>query len=175
MDERMPTEVDADTWIWADETDDYIDNLDDRYLEYDLDELGSGKWMLFVKTDDLNEIWTKIRDLTVTDQLGCGAKSATMKPNSKARNSNEKLICVYVSEASDFVEVASVLWKLFQNNLVPPYQKSVPFKTDSATLAGNYVKDTNRPVSMYKLFPKEIDGKSLEEFIDYFRKKYLKM
>ena len=171
----MPTEVDTDAWVWAQETDDYIDNLDDRYLEYDLDELGSGKWMLFVKTDDLDEIWTKIRNLTVTDQLGYGAKSATMVPNSNARNSNEKVICVYVSETSDFVEVSSVVWKLVQNNLVPPYQKSVRFKTDSATRADQYVKDTNEPVSAFKMFPKEIHGKSLEEFIDYFRKEYLEI
>ena len=85
------------------------------------------------------------------------------------------MIWVSVTETSDFVEVATVLWKLFQNNLVPPYQKSVAFKTDAATNEGQFVKGTNKPVSSFKMFPREIHGKSLEEFIDYFRKEYLEI
>jgi hypothetical protein len=175
MDNRMPTEVDTDFWINAEATDDYYENLDDSYLEFDFDELGVGKWMLFVKTEDLDDIWTRVRNLTVKDQLGSSAKTATMKPNHNARNSNEKVICVYVTEASDFVEVASLLWKLFDNGVVPDYQKYVAFKTDKATMANQYVKGTKKSVSKFKMFPKEIHGKSVEEFIDYFKKEYFEI
>lgn len=175
MDGRMPTEVDAENFIYAYAPDDYIENLDDSYLEYGFDEIGAGKWMLFVRTSDLDDIWTRVRDLTVKNQLGSIALSATMMPNPTARDPDVKVICVFVEETSDFVEVATVLWKLFQNNLVPPYQKSVAFKTDAATNEGLFVKETNKPVSSFKMFPREIHGKSLEEFIDYFRKEYLEI
>jgi hypothetical protein len=171
----MPTEVTEEEWIYADASDNYIENLDDSYLEYDFDKIGGGKWMLFVRISDLDDLWTKVRNLTVKDQLGSTANTSTMMPNATARDPNVKLICVFVKETSNFVEVATVLWKLFQNNLVPRYQRNVAFKTNAATNANQFVKGTNKPVSSYKMFPREIHGKSLAEFIDYFRKEYLEI
>lgn len=82
-DDRRPSEVADEYWIYAQRTD------ADTYPEH-----GSwgGKWMLFVKTTEVNEWWSKIRTATQGGLLGSSSKVATMKQNPNAASPDTRVI-----------------------------------------------------------------------------------
>lgn len=65
----------------------------------------TGKWMLFVNREKVDDAWEKIARATVAGQLGSGAKVAP----SKTLGDSRALICVYVKNFSDKKEVKRVL------------------------------------------------------------------
>ena len=62
-----------------------------------VDEQASGKWLVFVHKDQVNEAWGKIRKATEDGLLGDKSKCTMAKENPNALNSDEKVICVYTN------------------------------------------------------------------------------
>lgn len=84
----------------------------------------SGKWMLFPEPDTVNEVWRAVAHATARNELGIVAKVDT-----RASSGKERLICVYTSDFRDKDDVARVLNRLRQLELVrqggrPIYYKS---------------------------------------------------
>ncbi len=91
-DDRRPSEVFEQYWIFAERGE------ADSYPEHG--ERG-GKWMLFIKTAEIDEWWAKIKAATESGVLGSSAKVATMKPNPNAAANHTRLICVYTYDVDD--------------------------------------------------------------------------
>ena len=65
----------------------------------------TGKWMLFANREKVDDAWEKIARATVAGQLGSGAKVAP----SKTLGDGRALICIYVKDFSNKIEVKRVL------------------------------------------------------------------
>lgn len=104
-----------------------------------------GKWMLFIPDVAINEAWDIIRTAVEEGKLGDSAKVATAKPNPNARDKNIKLICVYTYDAEDKEDVLRILQALRDLG----FSQGLTYKTDEATLAGEYSFNTAGPVSLY--------------------------
>jgi Domain of unknown function (DUF1917) len=61
-----------------------------------------GKWMLFIRPDQLDEKWEKIARATALGHLGCSSK---ISPG----QTGYKLCCIYVKDWADRIEVKRVL------------------------------------------------------------------
>lgn len=136
-DDRRPSEVFDQYWIYAERRD--VDSYP-QHGEH------GGKWMLFIKTSDIDAWWAKIKVATESGLLGSSAKVATMKPNPNAAGNQTKLICVYTYDVADDEDCSrvrqalrglSVTWK-------------IPYKTDADTYAGKYSKDGFRVSKRYE-------------------------
>lgn len=86
--------------------------------------LVTGKWMLFVKPGNVNNVWAKVARATANDELGIGAKVATRTDPREAR-----LVCVYTRDFRDKDDVARVLNRLTELELVNPRGRRVYYKT----------------------------------------------
>lgn len=136
-DDRHPSEVFEQYWIYAERRD------ADSYPEHG--ERG-GKWMLFIKTADIDEWWAKIKAATESGLLGSSAKVATMKPNPNAAAHHTRLICVYTYDIDDEADCTRVRQTL--RNLGVTWK--IPYKTDADTLAGKYSKNGLRVSKRYE-------------------------
>ena len=85
-DDRRPSEVFGNYWIYAERK--------DRGSYPDHTERG-GKWMLFIKTSEIDTWWSKVKSATESGLLGSSAKVATTKPNPNSASPDTRLICVY--------------------------------------------------------------------------------
>ncbi|EAQ92211.1 hypothetical protein CHGG_00446 [Chaetomium globosum CBS 148.51] len=101
-----------------------------RELVEDLRDLASacnivtGKWMLFPEPERVDEIWAKVAMATVNGELGIAAKVATRVEAEKAR-----LVCVYTSDFRDKDDVARVLNRMRELELVRPSGKQIYYKS----------------------------------------------
>ncbi len=75
----------------------------------------AGKWMLFPSPGDVNEVWAKVARATGEGSLGISAKVETRVEAHKAR-----LVCVYTRDWRDKGDVARVLKRLGELELVRP-------------------------------------------------------
>jgi hypothetical protein len=91
----------------------------------------SGKWLLFVSNDDVDEVWNRIKAATETSRLGCEAKAATAA-NQDARGKH--VICVYTPDWQNQDDVRRVLRELRHMG----FTGRLSYKRDSDTLAGVY-------------------------------------
>jgi hypothetical protein len=130
-DERKPSQVFDEFWI--------------RAVYKRKDNARSGKWMLFVPTKEIDQTWETIRHDVLKGLLGPSAKVATMMENKNAQRSDQKLICVYVSDYNDLSDVGRVLAQL----RLLGFTGRLNFKTDTATLSGEYAFNSSGPVSLY--------------------------
>lgn len=94
----------------------------------------TGKWLLYVPVEHIDECWAKVRDATVGGHLGIQAKVATMKPNPNARNPRSKVICIYTGDCRDLDDVTRVLGRIRELG----FPGRIFYKEDAATRAGNY-------------------------------------
>lgn len=83
-----------------------------------------GKWMLFPEPGRVNEVWAKVARATAADELGVAAKVETRVTVGK-----ERLICVYTRDFRDKDDVARVLGRLAQLELVRPGGRQIYYKT----------------------------------------------
>lgn len=74
-----------------------------------------GKWMLFPRPEDVNDVWRLVADATASGQLGAGAKVAT---DSGLGDGRPRLVCVYTEDFSNDDDVKRVLKKLAEMGLV---------------------------------------------------------
>jgi hypothetical protein len=94
----------------------------------------SGKWMVFVPTEHVDDWWGVLRIGTERGVLGPSAKVATALANPLARSVDERLICVYTSDWRDEPDVGRVLAMLRRAGVY----WNLSYKTDEATLDGRY-------------------------------------
>jgi superfamily II DNA or RNA helicase len=127
-DDRRPSEVFEQYWIHAERKD------PDSYPEHG--ERG-GKWMLFIKTAEIDEWWAKIKAATESGLLGSSAKVATMKPNPNTAANDTRLICVYTHDLDDDRDCLRVRQALRDLGVT----WKIPYKTDADTYAGKYAKN----------------------------------
>jgi len=98
----------------------------------------AGKWMLFPEEKDVDEVWRKVVQATVSGELGIAAKVETRIDKGKPR-----LICIYTKDFRDKEDVARVLEGLRGLGLVKSgkqiYYKSGKFvKPNSKESMANY-------------------------------------
>ncbi|KAK4452092.1 hypothetical protein QBC34DRAFT_399154 [Podospora aff. communis PSN243] len=106
----------------------------------------SGKWMLFPEPGRVNEVWEAVAHATAKNELGIVAKVETKGAVEK----KERLICVYTYDFRDKDDVARVLNRLRQLELVRPGGRQVYYKCDAWTEIGIYGgNEWNISASMY--------------------------
>ncbi|PYI33625.1 DUF1917-domain-containing protein [Aspergillus indologenus CBS 114.80] len=88
----------------------------------------SGKWMLFITADRVDEYWTVVAEATVRGELGFGAKVATDDGQGRAR-----LIAIYTHDHEDREDVARVLRRMVELELVKAKEKPIYYKCDAFT------------------------------------------
>ncbi|KAL1844110.1 hypothetical protein VTJ49DRAFT_4962 [Mycothermus thermophilus] len=96
----------------------------------------TGKWMLFPAPGYVNEVWAKIAQATAAGTLGVAAKVDTRIPS---QGEKERVICVYTRDFRDKDDVARVLNRLRELELVRPGEgQQLYYKSDAWTELGIY-------------------------------------
>lgn len=119
-------------WLWAD-----APRRDDTTPEF------SGKWMVFVTADTVDEYWALIKYAVNKGWLGQRTKVATAYHNPHARDPSVRPIIVYTMDWRDHDDVERVLCGL--RGLGIGWRLS--YKTDQATSEGRYGHGAARYVS----------------------------
>lgn len=112
-----------------------------------ISEGGTGKWLLFVKREVVDEVWARILTAVEAGLLGSQAKVSTARPNPNASNPTTHVICVYTENANDEADVMRVREQL--RNL--GFTGKIAYKTDLATHQGLYKNCGNTRISKYYL------------------------
>jgi len=122
--DARPSEVTAAYWLYA-----------NRCVgDYPASTPRSGKWLLFIPVEQINGVWAVIKHAVEEGRLGDSAKVATGRPNPNASNPDVRVICVYTYDADDDTDVTRVREELRQLG----FTQRIPYKTDDATLQGQY-------------------------------------
>ncbi len=130
-----PSEVTDIYWIYAHRT----------KGDYPKSTLNSGKWLVFVNSDNIDDVWKDIKTATESGLLGKASKVATNKPNPNATNSNVKVICVYSYDYTDEQDVMRIRRELRKIGI----ESKIPYKTDRATQENKYVVKGSKRTSVY--------------------------
>lgn len=105
----------------------------------------SGKWLIFVPLDELDDAWAKVEKATEEGLLGGSSKAATARPNANVPDPNQKVICVYTYDSEDREDVMRVRQALRDLG----FDKPMPYKTDQATRQGRYRVGGHKRISLY--------------------------
>lgn len=130
-----PSEVTDVYWIFA-------KNEKDNYPK---STSNSGKWLVFVNFDEVDNVWDKIKTSTQSGKLGGSSKVATAKLNPNATDTKTKVICVYTYDWTDEDDIRRIREELRALGIT----KKIPYKADEDTLQGKYVKRGNTRISKY--------------------------
>ncbi|ROW07296.1 hypothetical protein VMCG_03696 [Cytospora schulzeri] len=95
----------------------------------------TGKWMLFVEPVFVDDVWATVARATFKNELGIAAKVA---PREERGSAKERLICIYTYDFSDRDDIARVLHRLRQLELVRDRAPGKPiyYKSDAYTYLG---------------------------------------
>jgi len=104
-----------------------------------IEDENAGKWLIFQEPDAVDAAWKKIRDATVSHELGISAKVSTAKPNPDSRD-NRKVIYVYTKDWADEADVMRAREKLRELGFVD----RIGYKRNIETFAGEYAKKGKR-------------------------------
>lgn len=94
-----PSQAVKEPWIYADR------RHKAQYPEYTE---RSGKWLIFLKRNEADEMWFKIKSAVEEGKLGSAAKISTNHPASLRFNPNEQVICVYTYDWTDEKDVMRI-------------------------------------------------------------------
>lgn len=132
-DDRLPSTVINDYWIWA-----YTKDLDQLAKGLGKRQDEGGKWMIFANISQIDEYWVTIRNATREGKLGRVSKVATARD---PLNRKSKVICVYFDDENDQEEIQRIKQALADLGFA-----RVIFKTNLATALGIYhpQNDLNR-------------------------------
>jgi hypothetical protein len=130
-----PSEVTDVYWIYAVR----------RKGKYPKPTVKSGKWIIFVNPQNVDEVWTKIKKAVEEGKLGDSAKVATAKPNPLAGHSKAHVICVYTYDWTDQRDVKRIRDELRRIGIT----NKIPYKADEDTLTGKYRITGHRSISKY--------------------------
>ena len=133
--ERKPSEETEDYWIYARR----------KKGNYPKPTARCGKWLIFVKRTDVDEVWSKIKRAVEEGVLGDTAKVSTAKPNPHAADPNTHVICVYTYDWADREDVMRIREELRKLGIV----NRIPYKSDEDTLKGKYAKFGYKKISKY--------------------------
>ncbi len=104
-----------------------------------IEDESAGKWLIFQEPEQVDEVWTKVRNATVALTLGISAKVSTAKPNPASRDSR-KVIYVYTKDWADEPDVMRVRERLRELGFVD----RIGYKRNIETFAGEYAKKGKR-------------------------------
>jgi hypothetical protein len=143
---EMPSKITNCYWVYAPGSFDSDDETSNNQLV--------GKWMIFLnKSDKVNDdqteldiCWEKIRNLVANNQL-YGAKCSTSLDNPNSWDPKNGVIIVYTKNYDDRADVKRSV-ELIRKNI--DYKQYLYYKTDEATLSGQYRKSGNKRVSLYR-------------------------
>lgn len=105
----------------------------------------SGKWLIFVDIEEVDEVWAKIKKATEEGKLGDSAKVATAKPSPLSAHRSEKVICVYTYDWTEEEDVRRIREELRKLGIT----KRIPYKTNEDTLSGKYRVTGHTRISKY--------------------------
>jgi Domain of unknown function (DUF1917) len=98
-----------------------------------IEDENAGKWLIFQEPDLVDAAWMKVRDATVSHELGISAKVSTAKPNPDSRD-NRKVIYIYTKDWADEADVMRVREKLRELG----FSDRIGYKRNIETFAGEY-------------------------------------
>jgi len=104
-----------------------------------IEDENAGKWLIFQEPDQVDVTWKKVRDATVSGELGISAKVSTAKPNPDSRDLR-KVIYVYTKDWADEADVMRVRENLRKLGIVD----RIGYKRNIETFAGEYAKKGKR-------------------------------
>ncbi len=128
--ERRPSEVTDIPWL-------YIKRKQQEQGEYPGTTPKSGKWLLPLRPERLDEIWPSVKQATEQGKLGQSSMAATAKPNPRASRSGEKMVCVFTYDWTDAEDARRVRQALRDLGIT----KKLRYKRDEDTRAGRYGTD----------------------------------
>ena len=128
-----PSEIIDEPWIYAKRLEG----------EYPKPNTNSGKWLVFVHIDEVDELWTKIKQATESGKLGQASKVATAMRKGDY-DENKKVICVYTYDWTDEIDAFQVRQALRELGVTSPCS----YKSDEDTRQGKY-SATGHRVSKY--------------------------
>jgi hypothetical protein len=106
----------------------------------------SGKWLIFVHVERVDEAWRKVRQATEDGLLGDRSKVATGRESTPlAKDPNAKAIVVWTYDWKDEDDVMRVREELRKLG----FTETLAYKTDADTKAGNYSKNVGQKVDKY--------------------------
>jgi hypothetical protein len=94
----------------------------------------SGKWLIFIPVQQVDDAWAAIKTATEAGELGDGAKIATMYPNPLNKEPSKRVICVCTYDWTDEADVRRVRHVLRELGV----NWKLPYKADRDTLDGKY-------------------------------------
>lgn len=103
------------------------------------------KWLIFMSSDSVDEVWQKIKRAIEEGKLGSTAKVSTASPTPNARDSPRHVICVYIYDTDDEADVQQIRSSLRQLGVT----NKISYKTDDATLQCKYRKSGDKLISLY--------------------------
>jgi hypothetical protein len=95
--------------------------------------------MLFTRSDEVDNAWLNVVDLLASGKLGGCAKVAPKK-NTK---DDLHVICIYTDDHEDVEDVFTVLHSLRCSAIPCAAQRTLNYKTDDATNAGQYTSNSS--------------------------------
>jgi len=105
----------------------------------------SGKWLIFVPLERVDEIWAMIKTATEDGKLGGSSKVATAKENPNAADRKTKVICVYTYDWTDKDDVKRIREALRSLGIT----QKIPYKADEDTIEGKYAVKGDKRISKY--------------------------
>jgi hypothetical protein len=126
----IPTKTTQTYWIVQDAPGSAPEAIEDE---------NAGKWLIFQEPGLADEAWKKVRNATVSLELGISAKVSTSKPNPESRD-NRKVIYVYTKNWADETDVMRVREALRTLGFI----ERIGYKRNIETFAGEYAKKGKR-------------------------------
>lgn len=133
--DSRPSEVSEVYWIYAVR----------RKGKYPEPTVRSGKWLIFVERENVDEVWFKVKKAVEEGRLGDSAKVSTAKPNPLASDPKKYVICIYTYDWTDEKDVRRIREELRKLSIV----KKIPYKSDEDTLSGKYRITGHKGISKY--------------------------
>jgi len=131
--EGKPSEVKDVWWIYANR----------KVGSYPAATEQSGKWLVFIPTAQVDEVWAIIKQATEEGKLGDSSKVATAASN--RYDSSERVICVYTYDWTDEKDVRQVRAELRKLGIT----RKIAYKSDEDTLSGKYRMTGHTKISKY--------------------------
>lgn len=125
--ERLPSEITEIPWLY----------IKRKEGEYPATTPKSGKWLLPLRAEKLDETWPLIKQATEEGRLGPSSMAATAMPKTRGPKSGEKMICVFTYDWMDADDARRIRQALRDLGI----KKKLRYKADEDTRAGRYGHD----------------------------------
>ena len=108
----------------------------------------SGKWLVFVRKERIDEVWEVLRAETEAGRLGCRSKVSTSarNPDQVVLDERDGVICVFTYDHRDRADVRRVRARLRELG----FRERLAYKTNRATREGRYGEPSD--LSVHELY-----------------------